>query len=62
MGNRDHSAMPQRSLRTHPLPAVSKPTDQPEGQKPFGLVVVCLWSVIGVALTALLIWLALGID
>jgi hypothetical protein len=57
-GKRDHSATPPRLLRPHPFPALSIPTD--EGDKPFELVAVCLWSVVGVALTTLMIWLALG--
>jgi hypothetical protein len=31
-----------------------------DGDKPFVLVAIYLWSVVGVALTTLLIWLALG--
>jgi hypothetical protein len=40
-----------------------RPGAPPEWQgrdKPYALVVVCLWSVVGVALTTLLMWLALG--
>ena len=33
---------------------------QPADDTPYDVVVVCLWFVFGVALTALLIWLALG--
>jgi hypothetical protein len=60
MGNRDHLATPQRLLRTHPLPALSVAVEWHDGDKPFELVTVCLWSVVGVALTTLLIWLAVG--
>jgi hypothetical protein len=60
MGNRDHSATPPRLLRTRPLLAVSVPIERHDGEKPFELVAVCLWSVVGVALITLLIWLALG--
>jgi hypothetical protein len=59
-GNHDRLATPQRSLRTHPLPTLYGSTEWHEGDKPFELVTVCLWSVVGVALTTLLIWLALG--
>ena len=61
-GNRDHSATPPRLLRPHPLPALSVPTEWQHGDRPFELATVCLWSVVGVALTTLLIWLALGGD
>jgi hypothetical protein len=60
MGHRDHPATPSRLLRIHPLPAVSVPTEWHDGDKPFELVAVCLWLVVGVALSTLLIWLALG--
>jgi hypothetical protein len=33
---------------------------RPREDTPYDLVVVCLWSVFGVAVTALVIWLALG--
>jgi hypothetical protein len=29
-------------------------------ETPYDVVVVCLWFVLGIALTALLLWLALG--
>ena len=29
-------------------------------ETPYDMVVVCLWFVFGIALTALLLWLALG--
>jgi hypothetical protein len=59
-GNHDSLATPQRFLRTHPLPTRSGPTESQDGDKPFELVAICLWSVVGVALSTLLIWLALG--
>ena len=59
-GHHDSLATPQRLLRTHPLPTLSRPTESHDDDKPFELVTVCLWSVVGVALTTLLIWLALG--
>jgi nitrate reductase NapE component len=31
-----------------------------EGETPYELVAVCMWSVLGVALVALVLWLALG--
>jgi hypothetical protein len=33
---------------------------QQEGDTPYELVAVCMWSVLGVALVALVLWLALG--
>ena len=33
---------------------------QQEGETPYELVAVCMWSVLGVALVALVLWLALG--
>ena len=59
-GNHDRLATPQRLLRTHPLPTLSGPMESHDGDKPFELVAICLWSVVGVALTTLLIWLVLG--
>jgi hypothetical protein len=56
----DHHATPQRLLRTHPLPEVSVSQGRDDSDKPFALVTVCLWSIVGVALATLLIWLALG--
>jgi hypothetical protein len=58
-GNHDRLATPQRLLRTHPLLTLSGSTESHDADKPFELVTVCLWSVVGVALTTLLIWLAL---
>jgi hypothetical protein len=34
--------------------------ERQDGDNPYELVVVCLSSIFGVAMTALLIWLALG--
>jgi hypothetical protein len=59
-GNGDHLAAPPRLLRTHPPSGLYVPAELHDGDKPFELVAVCLWSVVGVALTTLLIWLALG--
>ena len=59
-GNHDNLATPQRLLRTHPLPTLSGSTESHDADKPFELVAICLWSIIGVALATLLIWLALG--
>jgi hypothetical protein len=61
LGNRDDPVTPRR-LQIHPLRMVSVPTEDDDGEKPFHLVAVGLWSIVGVTLTALLIWLALGID
>jgi hypothetical protein len=36
------------------------PAEWQDAGKPYELVAVCLWSVVGVALTTLLTWLALG--
>jgi hypothetical protein len=33
---------------------------QQDGDTPYELVAVCMWSVLGVALVALVLWLALG--
>ena len=59
-GNHNSLATPQRLLRTHPLPTLYGSTESPDGDKPFELVAIYLWSVVGVALATLLIWLALG--
>lgn len=59
-GNSDHLATPQRLLRTHPPSGLYVPVESHDGDKPFELVTVCLWSIVGVALTTLLIWLAVG--
>ena len=59
-GHHDSLATPQRLLRTHPLPPLSTRAEWHDDDKSFELVTVCLWSVVGVALTTLLIWLALG--
>ncbi len=37
-----------------------RPPLQQEGDTPYELVAVCMWSVLGVALVALVLWLALG--
>jgi hypothetical protein len=36
------------------------PVEWQDSDKPYELVTVCLWSVVMVSLTALLMWLALG--
>jgi len=36
------------------------PAEWQEANSPYELVTMCFWSIVGVALTALLIWLALG--
>ena len=35
-------------------------SERPDGDTPYELVAVCMWSVLGVALVALVLWLALG--
>jgi nitrate reductase NapE component len=60
MGNRDDPVTPPRLLRTHPLPAIPVSTEALDEDKPFKLVAVCLWSIVGVALTTLMVWLALA--
>jgi hypothetical protein len=42
------------------IPATSRSVARPREETPYDLVVVCLWAVFAVALTALVIWLALG--
>ena len=37
-----------------------RPAAQQDGDTPYELVAVCMWSVLGVALVALVLWLALG--
>jgi hypothetical protein len=39
---------------------VATPTEWQDSESPYELVTVCFWSIALVALTALLIWLALG--
>jgi len=39
---------------------IGRPSAQQEGETPYELVAVCMWSVLGVALVALVLWLALG--
>jgi hypothetical protein len=39
---------------------VGRPAAQQDGDTPYELVAVCMWSVLGVALVALVLWLALG--
>jgi hypothetical protein len=58
--NREHGATPPRLLRPHSVPALFGSVGLQEDEKPFALVAVSLWSAVGVALTTLLIWLALG--
>jgi len=36
------------------------PAEWQEANSPYELVTVCSWSIVGVALTTLLMWLALG--
>ena len=36
------------------------PAEWQDRDNPYGLFAVCLWSVVGVALTTLVTWLALG--
>jgi hypothetical protein len=59
-GTHDRLATSQRLLRTHTLPTLAGSTESHDGDKPFELVAICLWSVVAVALSTLLIWLALG--
>jgi hypothetical protein len=35
-------------------------SERQDGDTPYELVAVCMWSVLGVALAALVLWLALG--
>jgi hypothetical protein len=42
------------------MPRTACPAGQRADETPYDMVVVCLWFVFGVALTALLFWLALG--
>ncbi len=46
-----------RNSRASWLTRRSEPQD---GDTPYELVAVCIWSVLGVALVALILWLALG--
>ena len=39
---------------------IGRPSARQEGDTPYELVAVCMWSVLGVALAALVLWLALG--
>jgi hypothetical protein len=39
---------------------IGRRSAQQEGDTPYELVAVCMWSVLGVALVALVLWLALG--
>jgi hypothetical protein len=39
---------------------IGRQSPQHEGDTPYELVAVCMWSVLGVALVALVLWLALG--
>lgn len=39
---------------------IGRASAQQEGDTPYELVAVCMWSVLGVALVALVLWLALG--
>ena len=41
---------------------ISRRSPQQDGDTPYELVAVCMWSVLGVALVALVLWLALGGD
>jgi len=36
------------------------PAEWQKSESPYALVTVCSWSMVGVALTTLLMWLALG--
>jgi hypothetical protein len=39
---------------------LGSPAEWEDRNKPYELIAVCLWSVVGVALSTLLMWLALG--
>jgi hypothetical protein len=39
---------------------LGSPAEWEDRNKPYELIAVCLWSVVGVVLSALLMWLALG--
>jgi len=46
--------------RTSLLAHTAAPVEWQDSDKPYELVTVCLWSVVMVSLTALLMWLAPG--
>jgi hypothetical protein len=46
--------------RDNRMPRAAYPAGRHADETPYDMVVVCLWFVFGVALTALLFWLALG--
>ena len=56
-GKLDMSMVANRNSRTS---WIGRRSAQQEGDTPYELVAVCMWSVLGVALVALVLWLALG--